>query len=125
LNSDQQFEKLYNNIPPGRYIVQVTDSVGCSIELIVRVKTDRDVYIPNIFTPNDDGSNDVFFVRNLSDNAELIITNRWGKEVYKSKSYKNDWKGEGATDGIYFYQLSLENGDPITGWVEVLRGQKP
>jgi gliding motility-associated-like protein len=128
LNQDQQFEMTYSRIPPGRYSVEVTDSVGCSIELIARVPLDGDIFIPNVFTPNDDGSNDVFFIRNLPPAPsvnELIISNRWGKEVFVSKNYQNDWKGEGASDGLYFYRLQLQDKDAVTGWIEIIRGPKP
>jgi gliding motility-associated-like protein len=126
LSTEHRFEQAYENIPAGRYKVQIEDSLGCAIELIGRVPMDTDIFIPNVFTPNNDGSNDIFFIRNLpDDNAKLIVTNRWGKEVYNSKGYKNDWEGEGAADGIYYYQLQVSGGDPITGWVEIMRGQKP
>jgi gliding motility-associated-like protein len=128
VNGNSDFEKIYENVPPGRYAVQITDTQGCVIELVARILMDQTVYIPNIFTPNDDGTNDLFFIRNLPlDGAkiELVITSRWGKEIYSTKNYQNNWKGEGAADGIYFYQLSIENNDPISGWVEVLRGPKP
>jgi gliding motility-associated-like protein len=127
-NSDLQFEKNYQAVPPGRYVVQVQDALGCALERIARVPLDRDIFIPNIFTPNGDESNDVFFIRNLpigESNIKLIITSRWGKEVYNTKSYQNDWHGEGAADGIYFYRLQIGSAEPKTGWVEVLRGQKP
>ncbi|HEY0656739.1 MAG TPA: gliding motility-associated C-terminal domain-containing protein, partial [Chryseosolibacter sp.] len=126
LNANSQFSKQYENIPPGRYIIQVRDNVGCVLELMGRVKMDQTVYIPNIFTPNGDNVNDLFFVRNLpADNVALIITSRWGKEVYSTKNYLNNWNGEGAADGVYFYQLSIAGSEPITGWVEILRGEKP
>jgi gliding motility-associated-like protein len=88
---------------------------------------DQTIYIPNIFTPNDDGVNDGFFIRNLpaAGGSKLVITSRWGKEIYRSENYDNTWKGDGAADGIYFYQLQIGSSAPITGWVEVLRGQKP
>jgi gliding motility-associated-like protein len=126
LNSNNQFARKYENIPPGRYSIQVKDNVGCVLELTGRVKMDQTVYIPNIFTPNGDNQNDLFFVRNLpSDKVELVITNRWGKEVFKTKNYQNNWDGTGAADGVYFYQLSIDSDTAITGWVEVLRGGKP
>jgi gliding motility-associated-like protein len=128
LNGDQQYEKTYENVPPGRYQVQVIDQNGCTLEFVARVPMDGDIFIPNIFTPNEDGFNDVFYIRNLpieSRKVNLVISNRWGKQVYANKNYQNNWKGEGATDGVYFYQLSINNATPITGWVEVLRGQKP
>jgi gliding motility-associated-like protein len=127
LNDRQQFQKDYPKIPPGRYTVDVVDSLGCSVSMIVRVRMDTSVpeKLLTIFTPNDDGVNDTFYVRNLPENSKLIITNRWGKEVYSSKNYQNDWKGEGAADGIYFYQISIGDSSPRIGWIEVLRGQKP
>jgi hypothetical protein len=54
-----------------------------------------------------------------------MISSRWGKEVYTTDNYKNNWKGEGAADGVYFYRLQIEGAEPVTGWVEILRGQKP
>jgi gliding motility-associated-like protein len=127
VSDNQQLEKIYKDLPPGRFKVQIQDSLGCSIELQARVAKDIDIFIPNVMTPNNDGSNDVFFIRNLPESGEnkLIITNRWGKEVYSATGYKNNWKGEEAVDGIYYYRLQINGGTPITGWVEILRGQKP
>jgi gliding motility-associated-like protein len=126
LNNNLQYEKNYSNIPAGRYNVQVRDSIGCVIEVVGRVPLDTDIYIPNIFTPNEDGSNDVFFIRNLPDaDAKLVITDRWGKQVYSTNSYQNNWTAEGVSDGIYYYRLKMGEGSALTGWVEVLRGAKP
>jgi gliding motility-associated-like protein len=107
--TDSSFQKDYAKIPPGRYTVEVIDSLGCTVRRWLRVRMDTSVpeKLLTIFTPNDDGINDAFYVRNLPENSKLIITNRWGKEVYSSKNYQNDWKGEGAADGIYFYQISI------------------
>ena len=103
------------------------DTAGCFIQLVGRVPMDIDVYVPNIFTPNDDGVNDVFFIRNLPSPARLVVTNRWGKEIFSSNDYKNDWKAEGVSDGIYFYRLQGTGSEakPISGWIEVQRGIKP
>jgi|GEM_PF-1954194 len=125
-SSSNELEKLYSNIPPGRYIVQVTDDLGCGIELTARVRMNKDVFVPNVFSPNGDDINDVFYIRNLpSDNSKLIITNRWGKEVYSSNSYQNNWSGGGTPDGLYFYTLRIEGMEPLTGWVEIIRGKAP
>ncbi|MBX2898529.1 MAG: gliding motility-associated C-terminal domain-containing protein [Cyclobacteriaceae bacterium] len=80
------------------------------------------IYVPNIFTPNNDGHNDVFEIRNLPVNSKLIITNRWGKQVFASSNYQNDWTGDDASDGVYYYQL-LANNQRYTGWVEIMRGR--
>ncbi|MCD9018407.1 T9SS type B sorting domain-containing protein [Parachryseolinea silvisoli] len=127
LNSNQRYQKDYDHLPAGRYSVTIRDEGGCEFELIGRVPLDTDIYIPNIFTPNEDGINDLFFIRNLpADNgAKLVISDRWGKQVYSSNAYQNNWDAKDTSDGIYFYRLKIGNGDPLTGWVEVLRGTKP
>ncbi|WP_255496362.1 gliding motility-associated C-terminal domain-containing protein [Mucilaginibacter sp. FT3.2] len=66
--------------------------------------------IPNLYTPNGDGTNDTFEIRglNLFQENELIIVNRWGNEVFKTKNYKNDWAGTGLNEGTYYYLLRVK-----------------
>ncbi|MDQ2657762.1 MAG: gliding motility-associated C-terminal domain-containing protein [Bacteroidota bacterium] len=128
INNNQQIEMLYDNVPAGRYKVQVRDSQGCEIDLVARVPLDVDLFIPNLFTPNNDGVNDVFFIRNLPQEPaqnQLVITNRWGKEVFTSDNYQNNWEGTGVADGVYFYRLQISENDSLTGWIEIIRGPKP
>jgi gliding motility-associated-like protein len=126
-NNNLQYETDFSEIPAGRYTVTIADSVGCSIELTARVPLDTDIYIPNVFTPNGDDKNEEFYIRNLpaGSNVKLVITNRWGNEVFTSKNYQNNWNGEGASEGIYFYSLQIGSQKPITGWVEIMKGSKP
>lgn len=117
----------------GTYQVQLTQdqsAVNTCISLIASVFREAVVaepaggcglFVPNIFTPNGDNSNDTFFIRNLPTNAKLVITNRWGKQVYTSNNYQNNWTGDDATDGVYYYQLVVD-GQKYTGWVEIMRG---
>ncbi|KAA9340765.1 T9SS type B sorting domain-containing protein [Adhaeribacter soli] len=76
----------------------------------------------NIITPNGDGRNDAFVIGklNLYPEHELAIFNRWGKQVYASRSYQNNWKAEGQTSGIYYYYFKA-GGRSWKGWVEVVR----
>ena len=62
------------------------------------------ITIPNVMTPNGDGRNDYFVIRNLRqyDYRHLIIKNRWGRTVYESDQYNNDWDGRGVSDGVYY-----------------------
>lgn len=67
------------------------------------------LFIPNLYTPNGDGTNDVFEIRGLELFAEndITIVNRWGNEVFKASNYKNNWTGEGLNEGTYYYVLRV------------------
>lgn len=68
----------------------------------------------NAFSPDGDGKNDTWLIKNIDffPNNELKIFNRWGSEVYKSKSYSsiNAWDGGNLQSGTYFYVLNVEIG---------------
>ncbi len=65
-----------------------------------------ELVVPNIFTPNGDGLNDSFHIKGLTtDLWKLQVYNRWGKQVYHSDGYSNDWDGWGLVEGVYFYML--------------------
>jgi len=66
------------------------------------------VVIPNIITPNNDNKNDYFVIPSLASlNIELQIYNRWGRLVYQSDNYQNQWNAEGLSDGVYFYTAKI------------------
>jgi len=73
---------------------------------------------PNAITPNNDGINDTFEVAET--NSKLEVWNRWGKRVFKSDNYKNDW-GKDVVNGLYYYLLVSPSGVKCNGWVEVLK----
>ncbi len=129
LNPQNKFSKVYDYLPPGVYRVKVRDASGCVKTQDVEIPLDSSVFVPNIFTPNDDNVNDTFEVLNLplTGSHKLIISNRWGNEVFKSNDYRdgNFWNAEEAADGIYYYRLQVDGGETYTGWVEILRGSKP
>ncbi len=128
------FEMKYENIPAGRYLVEVVDHLGCGVSFDVRIGLNTDIFIPNIFTPNGDNINESFFIRNLpadGSGTTMTIANRWGKVVFTSSNYyyttQSDnslWDAAGDTEGIYFYSLSISGGKSYNGWVEVLKGSR-
>jgi len=69
--------------------------------------------IPNTFTPNGDGINDVFVIPCGNGDVQFDVYNRWGIEVYRSEGYLNDWDGRyrGAPlpEGTYYYVLKYIN----------------
>lgn len=88
---------------------------------VVQCDTILPLTIPNVFTPNNDGINEVFEIKYLPSNSQLTIYNRWGSKVYQSNNYQNNWNGENASDGVYYYILTLLSGNTTKGMVTILR----
>lgn len=82
-----------------------------------------EIIIPNIITPNGDGKNDSFVVLGIEDNTlALKIFNRWGKSMYQTDRYDNNWPADGLPDGVYYYQLTNPRTKKMyKGWFEVIR----
>lgn len=109
----------------GTYSV-VVPSRNCQLSDSIRVNVvDCSVSIPNVFTPNGDGKNDTFVVDHnpaVGTVWKLVIYNRWGRLVYQSNNYQNDWVGNDAPNGLYYYYLSdASQRQRYKGWVMVLR----
>tara|TARA_R110002050_G_scaffold205780_3_gene341535 strand:- start:26045 stop:29038 length:2994 start_codon:yes stop_codon:yes gene_type:complete len=79
----------------------------------------------NIFTPNNDGINDLlrFDLLEVYPGSLLQIYNRWGKLIYENENYRNDWDGEDYPDGTYFYVLDVndESQGILKGTVTIIR----
>jgi gliding motility-associated-like protein len=120
------------DIPGGTYSVVVTDKNGCaaSMDIIVGITgSDKCIEIPTIITPNNDGVNDTWQIKNIDlfPNAEVFVFTRWGKLVFHSKNLAaNPWNGtfEGTllpTDS-YHYVLHLNDGSkPRSGVISIIR----
>lgn len=80
-------------------------------------------YIPNIFTPNNDGKNETFFIKNIEGNGDwsLDVYNRWEKRVYYNTKYANEWDGGNLSDATYFYLVVSPDGKQCKGWVQIVR----
>jgi gliding motility-associated-like protein len=85
--------------------------------------------IPNVFTPNGDGINDVFAFKNHEGwELETCIHNRWGKVVFEGKNdhwWDGTIHGQPATEGVYFYTITARNHfgqhETLHGVVTVMR----
>ena len=87
-----------------------------------------DITIPDIITPNADGSNDNLFIQNVDYlDWEVTIYNRWGNKIWETNAYRNNvsgkcWDGKGVTDGVYFYVAkNAEKNLSHTGYIHVVR----
>jgi len=96
----------------GTYSVKlvVTDNNGCKDSIIQTHEIIANVLVPNIFTPNKDGQNDLLVFSNLEYyENNLKVFNRWGNLIFEADNYKNDWDGGDASDGTYYFILEVIN----------------
>ncbi|MBX7109787.1 MAG: gliding motility-associated C-terminal domain-containing protein [Chitinophagales bacterium] len=103
---------------PGEYSVTLmaTGTGDCSdtiMKSFVEVIPATIAFIPNAFTPNGDGLNDIFLPANMNLQAlEMKIFNRWGNLIFQSTSKDTGWDGNTdglpAEAGVYIYWISLE-----------------
>ena len=108
---------VHSYTEPGSYTVSltVTDANGCvsTFDLGPYVVYAPGLLIPNVFTPNSDGINDVFQV--LYDGKErffLEVYDRWGERFFSAATPQQGWNGTNgsgnqAKEGVYFYQLQI------------------
>lgn len=76
------------------------------------------IVIPNVFSPNNDNINERFVINNLTlyDYRPIVIKNRWGKTVYESLQYNNDWDGKGVPDGVYYGVVSINLNNELVSY---------
>jgi gliding motility-associated-like protein len=103
---------------------------GCMDTLVSEFRV-HPFFVPNVFTPNNDGRNDFFGpVATEVTGMEMSIYNRWGKLLYFTGDLNGQWDGtiqqtgEKATEGVYFYQIRLNAFNTsfnFTGHVTLIR----
>lgn len=109
----------------GTYVVTlaVQSSNGCWDTIRHEYTIVSNIEAPNVFTPNNDGKNDLLIFKNLEffPNSSLTVFNRWGNKVFEKTDYQNNWNGGGQKDGVYYYILSAPKLEkPLTGYVQIL-----
>ncbi|MCR8559354.1 gliding motility-associated C-terminal domain-containing protein [Mucilaginibacter sp. BJC16-A38] len=111
------------------YVMTVTSqSCGIATSLPVFVKVYKKIVIPNTFSPNNDGINDLWNIEALFTYAEsnIQIFNRYGKRVFQSTGYSKPWdgtyNGSPLPEGTYYYIIDLKNNTPkLSGWVMLVK----
>lgn len=153
-----ELEPRFTYVETGEYStdLKVYNPQGCDTTYTHTVKVEPvKLKIPNVFTPNGDGTNDYFIISldggsdlkgtrdgdggsgaeyegyeplsRYYESTELTIFNRWGRVVYHSKDYQNDWDGDNLSDGTYFYVLKchgLKNDATYQGSVMIIKSQR-
>jgi gliding motility-associated-like protein len=114
------------------YFYTYTASNGCVYSDDVRVNFDKPIVIMNTLTPNDDGINDLWEIRDAHNypGMKVNVYDRWGQRVYNSIGYGGDKKWDGTylgaqvPAGVYYYVIELgtgKKGHTFSGYVTVIR----
>ena len=112
--------------------LDITSWVGCTNQSYTVVRGPVLLYVPNAFTPNNDGINDAFrVVGGQIKDYEIWIMNRWGELVFNSNSLDEFWAGDvaGGThyaeNGIYNWVIRLKgyntDAEEFTGMLQLMR----
>jgi gliding motility-associated-like protein len=132
-SNTQQASTHYIN--GGNYVVTftVTNADGCSdydTLSITVIDLAPQIIIPNVFTPNGDGANELFDIKGINlSRYDCSVFNRWGKLVFNSTDVKHKWDGKingnPAEEGTYFYVVKAGSavGEEIKeqGYVSLFR----
>lgn len=109
---DNSQNSFYEIAVPGIYWVEVISSSGCSASDTINIIEDclHDIIVPNAFSPNGDGINDVFLAQAVHVEVfNMQVYNRWGERVFESNSIQQGWKGSHkkskAGAGIYTWMI--------------------
>jgi gliding motility-associated-like protein len=123
----------YQYIIPGTYFVYLiaTNQFGCADTAYDTIHVQTGIYVPNVFTPNGDGQNDVFHVTAGGlQSYSIEIFNRWGERVFQADSPDIDWTGRSTSgvmesDGIYYYILKATDYNNtkrnLNGYIQLIR----
>ncbi len=116
---------------PGTFRLTATNECGSASDDIVVRSGGCALGVPNAFSPNDDGKNDIFSISKTIPLPSFImqVFNRWGQKIFESRDQSKGWDGTVAgklSDGghyAYVIQYRVDNGAPITlkGMVLLLR----
>jgi gliding motility-associated-like protein len=133
-NSSNEIQPSHTYISPGNYEISAVVETSCGTDTIKYTllltncspTTNSEPVIPNVITPNGDGTNDFFEIQNLPENTEVIILNRWGNLVFTSDNYQNNFDGKDISgseliEGVYTYYYKTLNGKSGHGFVHLVR----
>ena len=106
--------------------IQNGDTTVVSVSNTVRVPKTQLIYIPTVFSPDGDGTNDLFYVKGQNiGHLCLEVYNRWGQEVFSAPTLGDRWdgsyRGQACPMGTYVYRLLWDRKTIKTGTITLIR----
>lgn len=138
-NGSPQTESSVDQLSAGNYQLELIDATGCVDDTLVTIlQTGCPVYIPNVFSPNGDGVNDLFILQAADGNnitiTRFLIFDRWGNNIYEQHDFPMNsttgwWDGTykrwtlSAGSYAYYIEVEFEHGEQATykGSVTLIR----
>ncbi len=123
----------YNDVQNHTILLTTTDDIGCQDIATLNTIPPIEVYIPNSFTPNGDGINDLFGAKGINVfEFEMWIFDRWGKQVFYTDDIDKKWNGSTNANDYYtsttWYTYSVrykgtreEDAVELTGIITMVR----
>ena len=129
LNNSNILNPSYVAVSEQVFVLTATDVDGiCATTDQVKVSILKPVKVPNAFSPNGDGNNDTWIIKNLADypQSSVEIFDRFGQPVFRSQGYAKPWDGTKNGNplpvGVYYYIIHIKQGDkPISGSITIVR----
>jgi len=125
-SNGENTEDIYS-LASNIYFLSVMDNNFCVEEKEFEVLTENDcINIPNVFTPNGDGVNDTWVIRNIESyqNISILVVNENGEVLFNSTSKSLFWdgtlNGNNVESGTYYYYISLDN-ELFTGSISIVK----
>jgi PKD repeat protein len=124
-----EVEHIYED--DGMYTVKLTaQKKFCSSEETLQLPVYK-LLVPNVFTPDGTpGYNDKFEIgfgsdviapANLGLRLQLTVVDRWGKKVFESQDYKNDWNAHDLAGGVYYIHLKVGDFTSCKNWLHIVK----
>ena len=93
-------------------LIVTNGDATCNDTAKILIEIKSSLIIPNIFSPNGDGINDVFLIKNKGyKELQLSVFNRWGNKYYETTKPEEGWNGDKAAEGTYFYVITGKGND--------------
>lgn len=129
-DSIEQYDNEFTGLSAGKYTIKVRDENLCTVTTETEIKSSGTLCldIPNVFTPNGDGTNDTWEIKNMNlyPEAQILIYDRNGRLVASYKGDEDSWNGTYNGNpmplGTYWYFINLyNNSEGIKGYFTLIR----